>query len=120
MAGPLLSRDKQTSRRRWVIVAAVITVIIFLFSATSQYYPRLPHHLDHPPPPQSPDHLSKPIEDAPAPATPPKPIASPQFVKPKDIPIVGFIFFGRKSRVEILRCYVEVRSILLLPARVTG
>ncbi len=29
------------------------------------------------------------------------------FDKPKDIKIIGLVFFGRKSRVEILRCYLE-------------
>jgi len=30
-----------------------------------------------------------------------------EFVKPKDIKIVGLVFYGRKNRVEMLRCYLE-------------
>lgn len=89
MAGPLLSGDKQTSQRRWVTVGGLFTLIVLLFMATSHYRPRPPHDF-------SPS------------ANPAKTISGPQFKKPKDIPIVGMIFFGRKSRVEILRCYIEV------------
>lgn len=91
MAGPMFIGDKQISRRRWVIIAALFTVVLLLFTATSHYRPLTP-----PPPGYSPQSASH----------------APQFTKPKDIPIIGLIFFGRKSRVEILRCYVEVRSTL--------
>jgi hypothetical protein len=110
MAGPLLSGDKQTSRRRWVIAGVIFTLILLLFSATTHYRPLRPQGVDHPPPPppslppQAADHTTPPPDPA-------KTVASPQFTKPKDVPIVGFIFFGRKSRVEILRCYIEVRSV---------
>ncbi|OCT51214.1 hypothetical protein CLCR_08554 [Cladophialophora carrionii] len=30
-----------------------------------------------------------------------------QFDKPDDVKVIGLVFFGRKSRVEILRCYLE-------------
>lgn len=31
------------------------------------------------------------------------------FVKPSGVKIIGLVFFGRKDRVEMLRCYLEVR-----------
>lgn len=93
MAGSLLlSGDKRTSRRRWVIVAAVFAVVaLLLFTATSHYRPpplRPPHPFNHPSTAQSAELRA--------------------LKKPKDVPIVGLIFYGRKSRVEILKCYVEV------------
>ncbi|KIW66734.1 hypothetical protein PV04_06034 [Phialophora macrospora] len=30
-----------------------------------------------------------------------------QFDKPDDVKVIGLVFFGRKSRVELLRCYIE-------------
>jgi hypothetical protein len=105
MAGPLLSGDKQISRRRWFIVAAVFTLVVLLFTATSHYRPLRPHDLEHSSP--RPSQTSSP---APAPTNSAKTVPVTQFKKPKDIPIVAMIFFGRKSRVELLRCYLEVRS----------
>lgn len=32
-------------------------------------------------------------------------------VIPQDFPIVGLVFYGRRSRVEILDCYLKVRPI---------
>ena len=108
MTGPLLSGDRQTSRRRWVVVAAVFTLILLLFTVSSQYRSSQPHDLEHRPP-QPPSHTAQPASQASSQPSPVKPVPDPQFTKPKDVPIVGFIFFGRRSRVEILRCYIEVR-----------
>ena len=115
MAGPLLSRDKQTSRRRWFIVAAVFTLVLLLFTVSSRYRSSASHVLEHPSSSssssssQSLSHTAQPAEHVSSQPDPPKAVSTPQFTKPKDVPIVGFIFFGRKSRVEILRCYIEVR-----------
>ena len=97
MAVPLLSWDKQNSRRRGVIVAAAFTLILLILTATSHYRAPRRHHLE-----QS-------IDYAPPAADPEKTVSVPHFTKPQDVVIVGYVFFGRKSRVEILRCYIEVR-----------
>lgn len=108
MAGPLLGWDKQTSRRRWAIVAAVLTFVLLLFTATSHYRPARPYNLKPPSPPQPLNHPPQSAGHV-SPTDPAKTVSVPQFTKPEGISIVGYIFFGRKSRVEILRCYVEVR-----------
>jgi hypothetical protein len=105
MAGPLLSGDKQIARRRWVIVGAVFTLVVLLFTATSHYRPLRPHDLEH-----SSTRPAQTSSHAPAPTNSAKTVPVTQFEKPKDIPVVAMIFFGRKSRVELLRCYLEVRS----------
>lgn len=32
-----------------------------------------------------------------------------EFVKPSGVKVIGLVFFGRRDRVEMLRCYLEVR-----------
>lgn len=36
------------------------------------------------------------------------------FVKPQDVTVVALVFFGRKNRVELLRCYIEASLLLSL------
>lgn len=97
MAPLLINWDKQNSRRRLVIVAAAFTLVLLIFTATSYYRPspQAPHS-----PPQTVDH-------APTFTNPAQAVGVPKLTKPEGVPIVGYIFFGRKSRVEILRCYIE-------------
>lgn len=101
MAGPLLSWDKQNSRRRWVIVIAAFTLVLLLFTATSYY---------RPPSPQALNGRPQAAGQAPSFTNPAQTVSVPSLTKPEGVPVVGFIYFGRRSRVEILRCYIEVRS----------
>lgn len=100
MAGSLLSGDRQFSRRRWVSVAAVFMMIVLLITATSHYRPLLLHDT------QLDSNHSRPSAVSGSSKTE---VSITELVKPKDVQIVGMIFFGRRSRVELLRCYIEVR-----------
>lgn len=37
------------------------------------------------------------------------------FAKPSGVKIIGLVFFGRKDRVEMLRCYLEVKASRFAP-----
>lgn len=84
-------------QRRWqlFILTAVLSLIIFLF-----------YSVDHPPP-----IPARQVSD-------PAPISqlgislhnqgiSSRPVKPQDVKVIGLVFFGRKDRVQILKCYLE-------------
>jgi hypothetical protein len=123
MAGPWLSWDKQNSRRRWVIVATAFTLVILLLTATSHYHPLRPSSpypysvkdpSTSPSPSQAVNHTpqSQAADHVPSAQPTTTTVSSPEFVKPEGIPVVAYIFFGRRSRVELLRCYIEVRKYL--------
>ena len=38
-----------------------------------------------------------------------------EFVKPKGVKIIGLVFFGRRSRVEMLKCFIEVWNFVATP-----
>ena len=82
--------------RRWLIAIITFAVLIFMIAAGAQYrhghprqraFPIIVPHLE--------------FADQ---------ISVKEFVKPPDVTIVGLVFFGRKNRVEMLRCYLEVSS----------
>jgi hypothetical protein len=98
MAGAILSGDPKSSRRRWIIALVTFSVLAILLAATSR------HHL------QRPRELAFPLPDSHLGHS--KLIEIKEFVKPKDVTIVGLVFFGRKNRVEMLRCYLEVSAHL--------
>jgi hypothetical protein len=131
MAGPWLSWDKQNPRRRWIIVAAAFTLVILLLTATSHYRPLRPFRpspydlktpspslsfsplpsqtVNHAAQSQSASHVAS--------AQPATTVSVQELVKPEGITVVAYVFFGRKSRVEILRCYIEVRITFPLHRR---
>lgn len=96
MAGAILSGDRKSSRRRWVIVLLTFSFIAILLAATSRYHLRRPREIAFPLPDSELGH-SKFIEFK-------------EFVKPKNVTVVGLVFFGRKNRVEMLTCYLEVSA----------
>jgi hypothetical protein len=83
--------------RRWIIVAlSSALALVFLLS----------YHFSAPPNPPSITPSRLPQSQPGIETCSNKAVAfNPQ--KPKDVKIVGLVFFGRKSRVEILRCYLE-------------
>lgn len=94
MAGPVLHFGVKRSRR-WCLV----TVVVFLVTAVSIFtglHARQDNHgeLRFP----RPEVTSNLAED----------IHTKQFTKPDGVKIIGLVFFGRKNRVEILRCFLEV------------
>ena len=95
MGGPLLHNEAKSKRRRWIVIVTIFAFVAFAISATSVHRGRGPRPLVFPTP-----HLQTPFSES---------IVIPHFERPKDIKIVGLVFFGRKDRVEMLRCYLEVR-----------
>jgi len=75
------------------MVAAVALFLLFFLSLTSHLRPSRPEHLEFP------VSLATSFAESPA---------APRFVKPANLTVVGLVFYGRKSRVEMLRCYLEV------------
>jgi hypothetical protein len=96
MAGAILNGDRKSSRRRWFIALITFSLVAILLAATTRYHLRRPREFAFPLPDSDLGH-SKLIEIK-------------EFVKPKDVTIVGLVFFGRKNRVEMLRCYLEVSA----------
>lgn len=82
-------------QRQWqfVILTTVLTVIIFLYAA-----------LDHPHKPPFPKSDPLPISDL---GVLHSQEALTRPVKPKGVKVIGLIFFGRKDRVQITKCYLE-------------
>jgi phosphoribosyl 1,2-cyclic phosphodiesterase len=98
MVGATLNRDRISSRRRWIIALIIFSLIAITLTATSRYHTGRARELAFPVPHSDIGH-SKIIEVK-------------EFVKPKDVTIIGLVFFGRRNRVEMLRCYLEVSAQL--------
>ena len=98
MAGAILNRDRISSRRRWIIALIIFALIAITLAATSRYHLRRTREFAFPVPHSDIGHS--------------KIIQIKEFVKPKDVTIIGLVFFGRKNRVEMLRCYLEVSAQL--------
>ena len=94
----MLNRDRISPRRRWIIALIIFSLIAITLTATPRYHVGRPREFAFPVPHSDIGH-SKMIEIK-------------EFVKPKDITIIGLVFFGRKDRVEMLRCYLEVSTLL--------
>jgi phosphoribosyl 1,2-cyclic phosphodiesterase len=98
MAGAILNRDRISSQRRWIIALFIFSLIAITLIATSRYHLGRSREFAFPVPHSDIGH-SKIIEIK-------------EFLKPKDVTIIGLVFFGRKNRVEMLRCYLEVSAQL--------
>ena len=96
MAGAILNSDRISSRRRWIIALIVFLVIAITLGTASRHHLRRSRELAFPLHGSDVGH-SKLVEIK-------------EFVKPKDVTIIGLVFYGRKNRVEMLRCYLEVSA----------
>ncbi|KAK5082309.1 hypothetical protein LTR05_007455 [Lithohypha guttulata] len=76
-----------------LVTLSVVTAIILLFFA-----------IDHAPPPPA---LSDPVPISQLGISLHNQGTQHQLLKPKDVKVIGLIFFGRKDRVQILKCYLE-------------
>lgn len=90
MAGAILSADSKYIRRRWIAALTLLSLIILLALARFHYRSR---------------EYAFPIP-GPGNGHSPKVYVS-EFIKPKGVVVVALVFFGRKNRVELLRCYLE-------------
>lgn len=101
MAGPILHSETSKSRRRWLVILTCLAVVALLISFATHYRQNYYGQLSFP----SPDSHTGYSND----------LQVKEFVKPPGIKIIGFVFFGRRSRVEILRCFLEVPLLLHTP-----
>jgi hypothetical protein len=90
----LASGDRGRTRRRWLIIGTVLSVLILIFTFTPPFRPR--HHGEMAFPTPHGEHAFAPK------------IHVDGFVKPKGVKIIGLVFFGRRNRVEMLKCFIEV------------
>jgi hypothetical protein len=94
MAGSKYSFDvDKAKRRRWLIIIAVFLTLAVILAGSNHYKNNYYGELAFPTP-DGPTGYSTTL-------------AVNEFVKPKDIRIIGLVFFGRKNRVEMLRCFLE-------------
>ncbi len=92
MATPKLSFDRDTKRRRWFVIIAVFLVFAIILAAGNHYKNNY-GELAFPTPDGLSDFSTK--------------LENKEFIKPQGIRIIGLVFFGRRNRVEMLRCYLE-------------
>lgn len=94
MAGPILHSDSKSTRLRlWFFAFVVFAVVATVIAATTHY--RLNYYGEISfPTSQSSTGFSKDLKVK-------------EFIKPDGIKVIGLVFFGRKSRVEVLRCFLE-------------
>lgn len=91
MAGALLHGDGSKAKRRWFILIVLFTIIAALLSGGYHYKTNYYGQLAFPTP-----HGYA------------KDLTVKEFVKPDNVKIIGLVFFGRRNRVEMLRCFLEV------------
>ncbi|KIW17200.1 hypothetical protein PV08_04391 [Exophiala spinifera] len=93
MAISRLYSDGKYSRRRWIVgILAFLTFAVLVISFTHyrrNYYGEMSFPTSH-------------IETEFT-----KDLRVKEFIKPEGVKVVGLVFFGRKNRVEILRCFLE-------------
>lgn len=92
MTGPC---DPPRLQRRWqlIILVSILGILIFLFFS-----------FEHPPPPKE---IADPLPISQLGVSLHNQGISGPPIKPKDIKVIGLVFFGRRDRVRILRCYLE-------------
>jgi len=95
MTGPALQFNGGRSSRRRLIIAAVIFFIIAISISVFTFARQSYHRELQFPTPDTPSGFAKDVRVG-------------AFIKPEGIKIIGLVFFGRKNRVEILRCFLEV------------
>ena len=85
-----------TSKRRnkWYIGLGAFSILLFFLLTTAHFRSS-----------RRPPRFEYPIDNFPTETT--QALQVPHLVKPDNVTIVAFVFFGRKSRVEMLRCYLE-------------
>ena len=82
--------------RKWIVTIIACSIIVTLLTTGARWRPR---HRD----------LAFPIQLSPLSTLEfQKQVLIKDLVKPPNITVVALVFFGRKSRVEMLRCYIEV------------
>ena len=83
-------------QRRWqlVILTSILSIIVFLYVSID--HPRHPHTKLADPLPVSGLGVSLHNQGT-----------ASRLIKPKDVKVIGLVFFGRKDRVQILKCYLE-------------
>jgi hypothetical protein len=91
----LASGDRGRTRQRWLIFGAVLSVLILIFTFTPPFRPR--HHGEMAFPTPHSEHGFAPK------------INIKEFTKPKGVKVIGLVFFGRRNRVEMLKCFIEVQ-----------
>ena len=79
-----------------MIVGTILSIIILIFTFTPPFRPRHHGEMAFPTPHSDQAYAPK--------------IHIKEFVKPKGVKIIGLVFFGRRNRVEMLKCYVEVHE----------
>ena len=92
MAGTKFSANNDTKRRRWFTIVAVFLVLAILLAGGNHYRNNY-------------GELAFPTSDGPTGHS--TKLENKEFTKPKGIKIIGLVFFGRRNRVEMLRCYLE-------------
>ena len=92
MATPKRAFDRDVKRHRCFIIIAVFLVMAIILAAGNHYKNNY-GELAFPTPDGSSGFSTK--------------LENKQFTKPEGIKIIGLVFFGRRNRVEMLRCYLE-------------
>ena len=92
--------DNSTKRRRWIIGVAVFLVLAVLLAASNHYKNNYYGEVAFPTPKSSTGFSTN--------------LTNKEFKKPEGIKIIALVFFGRKNRVEMLKCYLEVGLLLTL------
>lgn len=96
MSFALLRSDGKTSRRRWFIVAVFFTLVALIIATANHYRQNHYGEINFP----TPESVSGFAKD----------VRIKEYVKPEGVKVIGLVFYGRRNRVEILRCYLEVRA----------
>lgn len=98
--------EYKNPRRRWIIIVSCLSLLALIFftlpiTSTSALKDVVPLPLGS-------------SNNEPLPTSLPHAPSLAGFVKPEGVKIVGLVFYGRKSRVEIMRCYLEVRETTMV------
>ncbi|KAL9106548.1 MAG: hypothetical protein Q9227_008463 [Pyrenula ochraceoflavens] len=102
-----LSGKQSSLRRPWMVISGSVFLLVLVIVALTAKAPSFRSQRIEIP------SLTTNWGPLPPANSPSEPFAEPeQFVKPPGVKIIGLVFFGRKSRVEILRCYLEKRNMV--------
>jgi hypothetical protein len=101
MASWLSTGDRGKTPKRWLIVGTILSILILIFTFTPPFRPRHHGEMAFPTPHSEHGYAQK--------------IHVKEFVKPKGVKIIGLVFFGRRNRVEMLKCFIEVWIFVATP-----